>query len=478
MNVARWRWLAVSIFIAGGCGGNEGAGSHNPGSGGSGSGGRSSGGAGAIGTGGSPATGGALGSGGILATGGTNAAGGAGGQSTGAGGSAGKGEAGAGNGGAGAKGGGGAGAAAAAGTDGAHNVVPVIVDSGPSNIGTQDVPFISVTVCVPGTTTCATVDHVSVDTGSTGLRLIASALPKSFNLPQQMTGGAPEAECFTFADGFVWGSVRLADLRIGGESANNMQLQLIGDPAYPSVPSDCQATGSAEDTVAVFGANGIMGISQWQRDCGAPCAQVGAAGYYACHGATCSGVAVPVANQIANPVTVFQTDNNGAILSFPSVPESGMATLTGTLTFGVGTQTNNALGNAHKLTVDADNNLGTVYQSKSMTASFIDSGTSLLAFNDTKLTQCGGQSAGFYCPTSVTSETATITGRNNVSTMVTFSVGNADTLFKTGFSAFDNLAGTGSDGSFDWGFPFFIGRKVFVGFASASSAADTGYVAY
>ncbi len=119
-----------------------------------------------------------------------------------------------GGGGTGGTGGGGGGGSAG----GSGNVVPVIVDNGPNNIGSQDVPFISVTVCVPGTSTCATIDHVSVDTGSTGLRLIASALPSGFTLPQQQTGGNPEAECFTFADGYVWGSVRLADLKLGGEA--------------------------------------------------------------------------------------------------------------------------------------------------------------------------------------------------------------------------------------------------------------------
>ena len=375
-------------------------------------------------------------------------------------------------------GGGGGGTSGGAGTSASNNVVPVIVDRGPNDIGTADVPFISVTVCVPGTTTCATIDHVSVDTGSTGLRLIASALPSNLKLPQQMTGGNPETECFTFADGYVWGSVRLADLKLGGESARNMQLQLIGDPAYPTVPSDCQATGTPENTIADFGANGIIGISQSPQDCGTFCTKAAGTGYYSCRGTTCTGVAMPVANQLANPVTLFDVDNNGVVLTFPTVPETGAATLSGTLTFGVGTQANNALGNARTLTVDTDNLLTTVYGGVTMSASFIDSGTNFLAFNDTSITRCKGQDAGFYCPSSTTTKMATITGRNNVSTPITFSVANTDALLRTGFSAFDDLGGAGFNGSFDWGFPFFIGRKVFVGFALPSNPGGDGYLAY
>ena len=59
--------------------------------------------------------------------------------------------------------------------------------------------------------------------------------------------------------------------------------------------------------------------------------------------------------------------------------------------------------------------LTTVYGGVTMSASFIDSGTNLLSFNDASITRCKGQDAGFYCPTSTTTKMATITGRNNVS---------------------------------------------------------------
>jgi hypothetical protein len=47
---------------------------------------------------------------------------------------------------------------------------------------------------------------------------------------------------------------------------------------------------------------------------------------------------------------------------------------------------------------------------------------------------------------------------------VTFEVENASSLFAmSSYTAFDDIAGPGGSGSFVWGFPFFIGRSVYVG---------------
>src|SRR5882757_6814391 len=73
-------------------------------------------------------------------------------------------------------GGGGATVASAPPPSNASNVVSVIVDAGPNN-GSVNTLFTTVTVCVPGSTTsCQTIDHIQVDTGSNGLRLLSSVL--------------------------------------------------------------------------------------------------------------------------------------------------------------------------------------------------------------------------------------------------------------------------------------------------------------
>jgi Protein of unknown function (DUF3443) len=361
-----------------------------------------------------------------------------------------------------------------------NNVAPMIVDNGPAGAGgSVDVPFVSVTVCAPGTSTCQTIDHVSVDTGSSGLRIISSVL--TITLPQQKAStGDSLAECFTFEDGYVWGSVRLADVKIAGEVAANIPLQLVGDSAFPTVPSDCSSTGSPEDTVPDFGANGIIGINQIVADCGSYCATAQSAGYYSCTGSTCTDVGLAVASQISNPIAAFTQDNNGAVMEFAAVPAAGAATASGSLVFGVGTQSNNALGSALVLTTDGDGNFTTIFNGQTLSMSYIDSGTNSLSFNDSSITPCSSQEAsGFFCPKSTVSLSAENKGLNGVTSTVTFSIANTDTLFATNDTAFNDLGGPGSTGSFAWGFPFFLGRAVFLALQGAMTPGGVGpYYAY
>ena len=126
------------------------------------------------------------------------------------------------------------------------NVAPISVDHGVS--GVPNMPFVSVTICAPGGTNCQTIDHVLVDTGSWGLRVFASQLPASVALPQETIGnGNALAECMQFFDGYTWGSVRTADVRIGGELASSLPIQVI-DPNYAAVPASCSNTGASRNT--------------------------------------------------------------------------------------------------------------------------------------------------------------------------------------------------------------------------------------
>ena len=62
------------------------------------------------------------------------------------------------------------------------NSMTVTIDAGPAaltNAGevSANILYATVTLCTPGSTTaCTTVDHVQVDTGSNGLRILASAI--------------------------------------------------------------------------------------------------------------------------------------------------------------------------------------------------------------------------------------------------------------------------------------------------------------
>jgi Protein of unknown function (DUF3443) len=151
---------------------------------------------------------------------------------------------------------------------GPPNVEPLIVDGGPSGLPLPavNIPYISVTVCLPGTTTCQTIDHVVVDTGSVGLRLMSSVV--TLSLPALTDGSSrPLAECLQFASGTTWGSVVTADVKLptSGERATSVNVQLIGASSAGSPPSGC--TGTAINTVDTFGANGIIGVGPFVNDC-------------------------------------------------------------------------------------------------------------------------------------------------------------------------------------------------------------------
>src|SRR5271165_4831722 len=131
------------------------------------------------------------------------------------------------------------------------NVQPMVVDSGPApqSFLTVNEAFVTVTVCVPNTSTCQNIDHVLVDTGSFGLRLLSSAGGGELNLAlpnEPDSNGNPLLECLVFLDGFVWGNVAKADITMAGEKASSAPVQvIIPSSSSPAVPSTCsnQTTG-------------------------------------------------------------------------------------------------------------------------------------------------------------------------------------------------------------------------------------------
>ncbi|MEO6919723.1 MAG: DUF3443 domain-containing protein [Collimonas sp.] len=370
-----------------------------------------------------------------------------------------------------------------------QNVQAIVIDSGPLAASGQSVnavnsPYISVTICQPGSTTqCQTIDHILVDTGSSGLRIISSVLSGSMTLPAlTSSSGNPLAECARFADGYSWGSVKQADVRIAGEVASSIPVHIIGDSAFPSVPSGCSGSLVAENTVAAFHANGLIGISTFIQDCGSACAGQALEGwYYSCPGgANCTATTLPVSSQVANPVAAFTTDNNGTVIQMPAIGATGAAGVTGSLIFGIGTQANNALGSAGVYTLNSSGNLSVLYQGQVMQA-FFDSGSNGLFFTDSTIPACSNGS-GFYCPLSSVTRNVTNTGLNGRSNIVSINIANANTLFQSNpnNTAFNNLGGSAAFASFfDWGLPFFFGRSVYTALEGVSAAGTVGpYVAY
>jgi hypothetical protein len=373
------------------------------------------------------------------------------------------------------------------GTTAAANVLALTVDGGPSSLSSPDVNtlFTTVTICVPGTSTCQSIDHIEIDTGSFGLRILSSAL--TLTLPAQMaTNGDALVECTKFVDGHSWGPIGLADVKLSGEIAGSVPVQVIGDSNYTTVPADCASVGPEEDTVDDFRANGVLGVGVFGQDCGSGCAAtVDNNIYYACSSASqCASIAAPLTMQVTNPVIKFDADNNGVIITMASVPIGGAATVEGTMTFGIDTQTNNASGGQSVIDVDpSTGQFSTVFNGHSYDASFLDTGSNGFFFVDSSIEAC--QESGltdFYCPASALALSATLSGQNSMSASVDFTIADASTLSGS-ITAAPNLGGpypaSAMTDSFDWGLPFYFGRTVYTAFENVTTMAGAGpYVAF
>jgi hypothetical protein len=328
-----------------------------------------------------------------------------------------------------------------------------------------------VTVCVPGTSTCQTIPNIQLDTGSYGLRIVSSVLNVKLPLSSMpMASGQQLVECTNFADGYSWGSVRMATVQMANETATNIPVQVLGDVSY-TVPTGC-ASGDEENTVSAIGANGILGIGVAPVDCGTACSGTSFAqysNYYACSGSSCTAAQVPTANQVANPVVSF-TDNNGVIVELPQVSNTGSASATGTLVFGINTATNNKLAAAQTYPTDDYGDLNNSSFNGSKLIAFFDTGSNAYFFTDSSLPQCSGSYAGFYCPTSGQTLSVTLGGQSGATGTANVGILSANTLFANGNNyAFNDLGGQigGTGGSFDLGLPFFYGRYMYFGINQA-----------
>jgi hypothetical protein len=393
------------------------------------------------------------------------------------------------------------------------NTTEVIVDKGPTGGfslgGVANVPYVTVTICPPNTgasvtTACVTIDHVFLDTGSYGLRLFKSsvtnlALP-SLKLAADVPNSTPAGtavECYSFVLGGVWGPVAMADVHVSGETATNIPIQVIDDSVNPALtpPADCvtAAGGSLFNNAGSLQANGILGVGMIPYDCGLACTlppnPAVLAQYYVCPDSitvNCKPAVVTTPQQVQNPVAHFvpddgnpQPDDNGTIISLPSLPVDGVGVARGRLVFGIGTRTNNQIGGAK--TIFAETNpsspgylfFKTTIGQTNFPESYIDSGSNAYFFNDATISQKCAGSAGsastsnWYCPPVsapvMMSATLTDSQLQPNTAQVNFSIANADTLFSTSSTAFNNLGGsiTPAPQTFVWGLSFFYGRSVY-----------------
>jgi len=374
-----------------------------------------------------------------------------------------------------------------------NNTVPIVLDGGPTGVngvvGIINIPFVSVTLCRPGTTVCQTIDHVLLDTGSYGLRILNTVLDPTLALPTvNAPSGNAAGECAQFYSGYLWGSVHRADIKMAGEVASSLPIQVVADTSssFASIPTSCSNTGANLGTVQSLGANGILGVGLFKQDCGSACTTTAIAGtYYACTATGCASSTMPLASQVSNPVAAFAVDNAGVVVSLPGVPVGGASSLSGLLTFGVDTQANNQVGSATVYSANASGYFTTVYKGTTMSSSFIDSGSNGLFFADASLPLCTSSTGfiGFYCPASSYTVNAVNTAANGTASGSVSVVINSPSALDPSVRAAP-VAGSLSSRrtrpiTFDWGLPFFFGRSIYVAIDGASTQHGIGpYWAY
>jgi len=347
--------------------------------------------------------------------------------------------------------------------------------------GQLNIPTVSVTLCVPGTSTCQTIGNILLDTGSVGLRISHSVL--SISLPPVTDSGSDVFECYSFASGDTFGPVVSADVTLGGEPAvTKLDVQISN--ATLSSPSSCTPS-----TITSSGVNGILGV-------GYPFAQYDSGDYYDCSSSgcasgtstlSCSDLSNPSSPcQVANPIFSFPTDNNGVTLSWQTtVSQGGSASpVYGLLTFGIGTQSDNTLSGLTTYTVDTSSTSGCGsydYLDASFTGgasgscAFLDSGSNGLLFGTSTFPICGN--GNWYCPSPSPSPiTFSVTGANGNTGSFTLFILSEETIAQSNNIAWNDLAGPyGSKGTFDAGLPFFFGRTVAVGY---QTSGQTPYWAF
>jgi len=392
-------------------------------------------------------------------------------------------------------------------TPGTPNELVVTV-SGDKSTGYVNKPTVSVTICNQANSSCQTVDNILLDTGSYGLRVFRNGVSNGLtslldSLPQQQVGSAPVAECVQFADGSSsWGPVRVASVVLGAEPAVQVPIHVM-DAGFGN-PAVC---GTPDTGPEAAGFNGILGVGVFARDCGAGCENNTDNGmYYTCTGASCTGMKVPQSSQVQNPVTALTTDFNGVVVDLTqsttqaAVPESGSGTVYGKLLLGIGTRSNNIPESVTTFGVTASGQFPTfsttinAVDGSAVTpqtfSSFLDTGSNGIFIPSnagvvtSSLPICNPLT-DWFCPPATRTFSATNSSAEGkagaTNSPFTFQIANAQTLFSNPNAVvFNDLGGPSPPGSeLDFGLPFFLGRKVFVGVSGTSSSLGTGpYWAY
>ena len=272
----------------------------------------------------------------------------------------------------------------------------------------------------------------------------------------------------------------MARVVLGDEPAVQVPIQVI-DATFGNPPGNCH---NADISPADGGFNGILGLGPFVQDCGSACAPPYNRNgmYYACSGSGCIGTAVPLTEQVTNPVALLPEDNNGIIVQLPNVPPGGSISVNGQLLFGIGTKANNTPSPV-VVAYAVDQNTGdfsTAFGGNNLSG-FLDTGSNGLFFPSflSSLPSCRPPNSDWFCPSTTANLSATNIGAfGSPAEPVSFKIGNFINLISSPNNVFSDVGGDDPN-EFDWGLPFHLGRNVCIGIEGRPSGLGTGpYWAY
>jgi len=319
--------------------------------------------------------------------------------------------------------------------------------------GAVNSPSVTLTICVPSSSTCEDVPNILLDYGSTGLRL-SHTLSISGELPQEQVSGQGLFECYQFVSGYNFGPVVTAQISLGTTQLSQPVPVQISNSSLQA-PSSCTQGGTVSSAPFQPYYNGILGVLFPRYDY--------LSGIYY-EGNGYSPVNMTSSNEyleVQNPVYLLASNNNGVLLSgLPAVSTSdGAFTVTGTLTFGIPSGNYTTLETNSSTTTNTCESYGSLcatYNNTSGLTALFDTGSNGFFIDNSSLPQCTGNLSGFFCG-NASNQSATLTGATGPSGSYTlnFSIVSAQTLLATGNNDFSTLGGN-APGAFDAGFPAFL----------------------
>jgi hypothetical protein len=348
----------------------------------------------------------------------------------------------------------------------------------PITVGATNKFLVSLTVCVPDSNVCQTVDKIMVDTGSIGLRIHASVLAAlQGQLPTSQQSGQVIAQCATFGNFYTWGSFRTADVTFGARKASALPFQVYDDPALPEVSATscgAQVGGLLHALPAAVQFNGVLGIRGARLD------RLGS--YLTCQtsGSNCTATELSDSQLLPNPVIALPQDSNGYQIVMPSIPDGGSAQVSGALILGLNTQSNNSfpqtVGNAPQMLALDSQQRFALYLDGVSYGALMDSGTSINTLPTVNAPTCGASAPLGYCPSSTVMQPIQLAAASKPSVVfgTSLSIENWLTLLATNLPTINNIASKtpstvmANGVQAILGAPFFYGRRISIGISGQS----------